>query len=88
MVDRLWEGSVVPLFNDVHHFLMGKARLQEVAFRFRREESELQGLAAQPQRDGKILGLNSLVTHIHNSVFDAVGDAGKEHAFEPPVGEK
>jgi hypothetical protein len=88
MVDGLWGGGVISLLNDLHHFLVGKAGVEKVALRVRRKESELQGLTAQPQGHGKILRLNSLVTDVNNSVIDAVGDAGEEHAFETPVWEK
>jgi len=88
MVDGFWKGGVTALFYDFHHFLLGKARLQEVAFRLWREESELHGLATQPQRNGKIPRLNGLMTDINNSVSDAIGDTGEEHAFEPPIREK
>lgn len=29
-----------------------------------------------------------MITDVNNSVIDAVGNAGEEHAFETPVGEK
>jgi hypothetical protein len=67
---------------------VGKAGVEKVALHVRSEKSKLLGLTAQPQRYGKIFRLNSLVTDVNNSVIDAVGDAGEEHAFETPVGEK
>jgi hypothetical protein len=88
VVDGLWEGGVISLLNDLHHFLVGKAGVEKVALRVWSEESELHGLTAQPQGHGKIRGLSSLVTDVNNSVIDAVGDAGEEHAFETPVREK
>jgi hypothetical protein len=88
VVDRLRDGGVISLLNDLHHLLVGKAGVEKVALRVRSEKSELQGLTAQPQGHGEILGLNSRVTNVNNSVIDAVGDAGEEHALEAPVGEK
>jgi hypothetical protein len=88
VINRLVDGCVISLLYDLHHFLMGKACVEKVTLHVPREESKLLGLAAQAQRDGKMLRLYSLVAHIHNTVIDAAGDAGEEHAFETPVGEK
>ena len=62
--------------------------LQEEALGLRGDEPELQGLAPQAYRNWKIGGCHRLMADIHDSVSDPIGDAGEDHALEPPVREK
>jgi hypothetical protein len=85
--DRLGQRVAEPSFHKTQHLVVRKAGFQEEPLNVRRYESELQGLAAQAERDRKISGLNPLMADIHDFLANAAGYTRKKTSFESPVRE-
>ena len=88
MNDRFGEqGAETPVQN-FSYLLKWNRGLQKSAVYFIGGKFEFERLASQPDRLGKQIRINGLMTDIDNAMLDFIRGTGKKHAFQAPERKK